>query len=174
MISFTSKSSDGNVLGGTTNLVGLSYTPRAICIQSGGNTITSGSDSVAGKEVFVIMQPVEFDADLGSVQSWFAAHSPYLDQFMAQIIGNDATQSYTTVSTAGTASSAPKIVITSTGSNQAALSLANASTNTLYRVESAPSLNPPISWTIMATMTSTDSIPVSVGPSNAFYRVETQ
>jgi hypothetical protein len=172
---------DGNHLGGTVTFTGQSYTPRAICIQSDGTVVTSGSDSQKGKRVLVLVQTKLFNtgdtqSGLNQVQTWVSFYDPYTLTYTAQVIGDNTTQSSASVSTeAMTLPSSLDLSITNSGSGTAMLSLYNAPTNFSYRIWSTTSLVPS-SWQFAGIINSSNAIPVAIDSSVAakFWRASIQ
>lgn len=171
MLSFGSFSNDGNYLGATYTFVGMTYTVRAIVIKSDGTVTSSGSTSQKGARVIVLVFLKLFNggatqAGLNEVRDWVGGISDFSVSYTAQIIGNDATRSYSRIS----AVSVPRTPIVKIGN--ASVAVANGESGTTYQIFSSQHL--PGAWQFEGVVNGTDPHNITQSGFSRYFRAKVQ
>jgi hypothetical protein len=165
-------SSDGGVLNGSQVFTNEAYTPRAIAIQSGGKVISSGSTSVPGKRIIILVRSKLFNGGgtqggLDQVKNWVADQGNYSLSCTATVGNNSSTA---TVSIGGLAPATPRFVLDRLGSMRATNGVSGVS----YRLYSMISLNQTNGWQLAGIMNGTNAFTVSIGAGQMFFKLVPQ
>lgn len=175
MLTVTTSSSDGNVLGSAVSFADKSYTPRAVAVRKDGSMITSGSSTQKGARILVLVKSPLFNvggtqSGLDQVKNWVNANEVYTLGYEAQVIGDGATKSKASVSTAGSADVKPfGLSISPEGQ----LSIIGGEANRYYRVYSKTSL-PGGTWKLAGVVNGADTIKVPMNGATMFFRAVAQ
>ena len=185
MLSLTSSSSDGNVLGGAIGFSGDSYSARAIAIKADGTLINEGDASQKGVRVLVLICMKLFNggdtlSGIDSVSNWVTApqRSPYSITYTAIVGGDSATASVATVSTVTppVLPAVPTLSIVNNGNRSGTITLKGGTPSEQYQILCAVSMSGP--WSLVGLATAdgggNGSFAITPAVSAQFYRAKAQ
>jgi hypothetical protein len=172
-------SNDGNHLGSTNTFAGFDYSTLAVGVKADGSWITTGPTDQKAAKVLVFVIPPRFNSGgtasgMGNVRDWVMnAWTPgvpdsFVLSFMAQIVGNDSTQTVTTLGTAGVTPSRPMISITADHKI-----IVQGDPGTHYAVELSYGLDHPV-WHLLGSVPVGTPFGVALGGPGGIIRARAQ